>query len=180
MRKWCNRYQATGIDDLQSHSRRSHHSPNIKVGNKEEQLILKLRRTRNLGGRKLKSELIPLHGLSLAIATIHKVLYKNHVKPVKRIRKKSDFIRYEHPIPGDRVQMDTSKIGQSLYQYSVADDCARYRILRLYNHSTEANSFGFIDSVIDKMNFPIQRFKTGRHREFFAVKAQQKLKKLCI
>ena len=99
LRKWWNRYQATGIEGLQSHSS-LHHSPNAKVGNKEEQLILKLRRTKNLGARRLQSELIRLHGLSLTIATIHIVLHKNHVKPVICIRKKSDFIRYERPISG--------------------------------------------------------------------------------
>ena len=78
LRKWWKRYQATGIDGLQSHSRRPHNSPNTKVGNKEEQLILKLRRSRNLGARRLQSELKRLHGLSLAIATVHKVLHKNH------------------------------------------------------------------------------------------------------
>ena len=29
------------------------------------------------------------------------------------------FIRYERPVPGDRVQMDTCKIGPSLYQYNI-------------------------------------------------------------
>ncbi len=180
LRKWWQRYQTTGIGGLQSHSRRPHHSPNTKVGGKEEQLILKLRRSRNLGARRLQSELKRLHGLSLAIATIHKVLNKNQVKPVKHIRKKSDFIRYERPIPGDRVQMDTSKIGPGLYQYTSIDDCTRYRVLRLYKRRTAANTLNFIDCVIDEMPFPIQRFQTDRGREFFAVKVQEKLRKLCI
>ena len=180
LRKWWRRYQSSGIDGLESHSRRPHSSPNTKVGEKEETLILELRRLRNLGPRRLQSELLRLHSTSFAIATIHKVLKKHKVKPVKRIRKKSEYIRYERPIPGDRVQMDTTKIAPGLYQYTSIDDCTRYRVLRLYDRRTAANTLDFIDSVIEEMPFPIQRFQTDRGTEFFALKVQKKLKKLCI
>lgn len=78
------------------------------MGDKEKKLILELRHLRNLGPRRLQSELLRLHSILLAIATIHKVLKKHKVKPDKRIRKKSEYISYERPIPGDRVQMDTT------------------------------------------------------------------------
>ena len=139
-----------------------------------------MRHLRNLGPRRLQSELLRLHSISLAIATIHKLLKKHNVKPVKRIRKKSEYIRYERPVPGDRVQMDTTKIAPGLYQYTSVDDCTRYRVLRLYNRRTAANTLDFIDCVIDEMPFPIQRFQTDRGTEFFALKVQKKLKNLCI
>ncbi len=85
------------------------------------------------GARRIQSELKRLHSISLAIATIHKVLCQNQVKPVVKFRRKADFIRYERPVPGDRVQMDTCKIGPGLYQYTSIDDCTRYRVLRLYS-----------------------------------------------
>ncbi len=180
LRKWWRRYQSLGIDGLESQSRRPHTSPNTKVGEKEENLILELRHSRNLGPRRLQSELLRLHNVSLAVATIHKVLKKYGVKPVKRIRKKSEYIRYERTIPSDRVQMDTTKIAPGLYQYTSVDDCTRYRVLRLYNRRTAANTLDFIDCVIDEMPFPIQRFQTDRGTEFFATKVQIKLKELCI
>ncbi len=74
--KWWRRYKLLGIEGLQNQSRRPHHSPNCKIGKKEEQLILKLRQSRNLGARRLQCELKRLHNLPLAIATIHKVLTK--------------------------------------------------------------------------------------------------------
>lgn len=180
LRKWWRRYKSLGIDGLQSQSRRLHHSPNSKIGKKEEQLILKLRRSRNLGARRLQSELKRLHGLSLAVATIHKVLSTNQVKPVKRIRKHKDFIRYERPVPGDRVQMDTCKIKSGMYQYTSIDDCTRYRVLRVYKRRTAANTLDFIECVLDEMPFPIQRFQTDRGLEFFASKVQKKMKELGI
>lgn len=101
-------------------------------------------------------------------------------KPVVKFRGKADFIRYERPVPGDRVQMDTCKIGPGLYQYTFVDDCTRYRVLRLYSRRTAANTLDFIDCVIEEMPFPIQRLQTDRGREFFAVKVQEKLKEYSI
>lgn len=180
LRKWWKRYQEGGLEGLTSQSRRPHTSPNTKVGNKEEKLILELRRKRNLGARRIQSELQRLHTISLALATIHKVLLRHNVKPIKKYRKKKDYIRYERPIPGDRIQMDTCKIAPGLYQYTSIDDCTRYRVLRLYERRTAANTLDFLDCVIEEMPFPIQRIQTDRGREFFAVKVQEKLKEYNI
>ncbi len=142
--------------------------------------MLDLRKSRNLGARRLQSELLRLHSISLSLASIHKVFKKHNVKPVITFRKKSDFIRYERPIPGDRVQMDTCKIAPGLYQYTSVDDCTRYRVLRIYKRRTASNTLDFIDAVTEEMPFPIQRIQTDRGREFFAVKVQEKLMGLGI
>ena len=140
LRKWWRRYFDAGIIGLESQSRRPHHSPNQKITPDIESLILDLRSNRNLGARRIQSELKRLHNISLALASIHKVLDKNKVKPIKKFRRKKDFIRYERPIPGDRVQMDTCKLAPGLYQYTSVDDCTRYRVLRIYQRRTAANT----------------------------------------
>tara|TARA_B100000678_G_C18076839_1_gene449029 strand:- start:275 stop:742 length:468 start_codon:yes stop_codon:yes gene_type:complete len=89
--------------------------------------------------------------------------------------KKKDFIRYQRPIPGDRVQMDTCKIAPGIYQYTAIDDCSRYRVLDVFNRRSAANTLIFIDKVIEEMPFPIQRIQTDRGTEFFAEKVQRKL-----
>jgi transposase InsO family protein len=180
LRKWWRRYQELGEAGLKSLSRCPKTSPNRKVTEKDEALILDFRHLRNLGARRIQSELKRHHDISLALATIQKVLTKHNVKPVKKYRKKKDFIRYERPIPGDRVQMDTCKIGPGLYQYTSIDDCTRYRVLRIYKRRTAANTLDFLDCVTDEMPFPIQRIQTDRGREFFAVKVQEKLMALGI
>lgn len=170
LRKWWRRYQDSGLAGLESQSRRPHHSPARKVGIQEEALILDLRFSRNLGERRIQSELLRQHEISLSLATIHKALKKHKVKPVKKFRRKSQYIRYERSIPGDRVQMDTCKICPGLYQYTAVDDCTRYRVLRLYKRRAAANTLDFIDCVVEETPFPIQRFQTDREREFFATK----------
>jgi transposase-like protein len=105
LRKWWRRYQLNGVEGLSSQSRKPLSSPTTKVNPQYEQLILTLRGQRNLGARRIQSELLRQHELALGLATIHKVLQKNHVKPVKKLRKKASYIRYSRPLPGDRVQM---------------------------------------------------------------------------
>tara|TARA_Y100001949_G_scaffold17446_1_gene12429 strand:+ start:994 stop:1407 length:414 start_codon:yes stop_codon:yes gene_type:complete len=103
------------------------------------------------------------------------VLTRHDVKPIVFQRKKKDFIRYQRPIPGDRVQMDTCKIAPGIYQYTAIDDCSRYRVLDVFNRRSAANTLIFIDKVIEEMPFPIQRIQTDRGTEFFAEKVQRKL-----
>jgi transposase InsO family protein len=79
------------------------------------------------------------------MATSYKVLKLNSVKPLRRVRRKKDYIRYQRPAPSDRVQMDTIKIAPGLYQYTAIDDCTRYRVLGLYSRRTAANTFLFLE-----------------------------------
>jgi transposase-like protein len=153
LRRWWRRYQEAGLAGLESQSRRPNTSPATKVGDREEGLIVELRHSRNLGARRIQSELRQQHNLSLGLATIHKVLQRHQARPVRKYRCKKDFIRYERSTPGDRVQMDTCKIGAGLIQYTAVDDCTRYRVLRLYSRCTAANTLDFIDCVLEEMPF---------------------------
>jgi hypothetical protein len=129
-----------------------------------------MRSVRNLGARRLQTELMRLHEISLSLATIHNVLSLYQVEPIKKFRRKVDYTRYERPLPGDRVQLDTCKLGPGLYQYTSIDDCTRYRVLRIYKRRTAINTLDFLECVVEEMPFPIQRIQTDRGLEFFAEK----------
>jgi transposase InsO family protein len=88
-------------------------------------------------------------------------------------RRKKRYKRYSRPIPGERIQMDNCKIAPALYQYTAIDDCTRYRVLRLYNRRTAANTLQFLEAVTEEMPFPLQRIQTDRGGEFFAYKVQK-------
>lgn len=88
LRKWWKRYQAQGVDGLKSQSRRPHSSPSAKIGPDHENLILELRGERNLGARRIQSELKPLHKIFLSVASIHKVLCRHQAKPLVTYRRK--------------------------------------------------------------------------------------------
>jgi hypothetical protein len=129
-----------------------------------------MREKRNFGARRLQTELIRLHQIHLSTATLHIVLSEASIKPIVAYRHKKDFQRYERPIPGDRVQMETCKIASGIYQYTSTDDCSRYRVLICNSRRTVANSADFIDCDVED---PIQLIQTNIGREFFAEKAQK-------
>ncbi len=178
LRKWWCRYRAEGEASLESRSRRPHTSPGRKVLAGQEELILRLRRERQLGIKRLKNELVRQHGLKLALDTIHKVLLRHGENQLKRPRlKRKGTRRYSRPVPGDRVQMDTCRIRPGLYQYTAIDDCSRWQVLGLYPRRTAANTRDFLKHVLKGMPFPVQRVQTDRGGEFFAYEVQDDLRK---
>ncbi len=176
LRKWRRRYVARGAAGLTSRSRRPRQS-SCKVRVREEELICSLRRERRLGSKRLRNELLRLHGLRLSAATIHKVLVGHQLNrlPERRPRRHHSC-RYSRPIPGDRVQMDVCKIGPGCYQYTAIDDCSRYAVVSLYDRRTAKNTLRFLDKVVEQMPFAIQRIQTDRGREFFAIEVQERLR----
>jgi transposase InsO family protein len=144
-------------------------------------LVLKLRKMRRMGARRLQSELRRHHSIRLSLSTIHKVLRALGVKPpLRTLPNRKIITRYNRPIPSDRVQMDTCKIAPGIYQYTAVDDCSRFRVLGVYSRRNAANTLDFNDRVIEEMPFPVQRIQTDRGLEFFAEKVQRRLMEVCI
>jgi len=172
LRMWLRRYE----QGLRARSRRPHRSPALKVGRTQEALILCLRQERRLGVKRLRNELQRLHELRLSAATIHKVLAQHGVSVLptrKRVRHKPK--RYERPVPGDRVQMDTCKIRPGLYQFTAIDDCSRFLVAGLARRRSAGATLAFLDQVLEEMPFAIQRVQTDRGAEFFAEEVQRRL-----
>lgn len=110
-------------------SRRPKCSPRRKLFRTERTLILRLRRERNLGARRIQSELWLHWEIDLSVTAIHKVLRQAEVKPLVKPRRVTHPKRYSRPLPGDRIQMDTMKIATGVYQYTAIDYCSRFRVL---------------------------------------------------
>lgn len=141
LRKWWRRYQADGESGLQEKSRRPQKIPPPKVTESSEKLILDFRHQRNLGARRIQAELIRHHNFKLSTKTIEKVLRQNNAPPVRRHKNKQKINRYNRPVPGERVQIDTCKIADGIYQYTAIDDCSRFRVLGVYSRRTAKKAF---------------------------------------
>jgi transposase InsO family protein len=177
LRKWYKRYELLGEEGLYDLSSIPKNFPLQKRNEIDENLIINVRKERSLGARRIQSELKRLYGISFSTATIHKVLKKHAVKPLHPKRHyRKQVKRYSCKVPGERVQMDVCKIAAELYQYTAIDDCTRYKALALYNRRTATNTLDFLDQVIERIPFPIQRIQTDRGQEFFAYAVQEYLK----
>ena len=181
LRKWWRRYVASGAAGLVDRSRCPFRSPGRRVLAGEEQRILTLRSDRKLGIKRLRNELIRLHGLRLSIDTIHKGLCRHGLNRLKRPRLvRKGRKRYARPIPGDRVQMDVCKIGPRLYQYTAIDDCWRYQVVGLFPSPSAKSTLAFLDQLVEEVPVSIQRIQTDRGQEFFAYKVQDRLRSWSI
>jgi transposase InsO family protein len=177
LRKWFKRYQEADKEGLLNLSSKPKNSPFQKRTFEYEQIILALRKERNLGARRIQSELKRLHNLSFSSSTIHKVLKKYNVAPLNLKRHYLKQVkRYNCKVPGERIQMDVCKIAQGLYQYTAIDDCTHYKIMALYTRRTSANTLDFLDQLKERMPFDCQIIQTDRGAEFFAYKVQERLK----
>jgi transposase InsO family protein len=176
LRKWWRRYQAEGIVGLEERSRRPRRAAGRKIFAEQETLILELRRSRQLGIKQLRNELLRDHGLRLSLDTLHRVLAKHGEHRLKRSRLvRKGTKRYSRPVPGDRVQMDVCKIAPALYQYTAIDDCSRWKVMGLYPRRSATSTLSFLDRLLEEMPFPIQRIQTDRGLEFFAEAVQRRL-----
>lgn len=97
------------------------------------------------------------------------------VKPLIKLKRDKKFKRYQRGIPGERIQLDTCKIAPGIYQYTAVDDCSRWRVLQIYSRRTANNTLHFLDEMVERFPFPIQRIQTDRGSEFFALEVQAKL-----
>lgn len=147
-------------------------SPLRKVFLQQELWILDLRSKRRPGARRIQNELKRNYGFTLALAPIHRTLARFKVEPLPK-RRENHYKRYERPIPGDQVQMDTCKVTSGLYQFTAIDDCKRYRVLALYPRRTAEHTLKFLEKVVEETPFPIQRIQTYRGKEFFAYKVKE-------
>lgn len=103
------------------------------------------------------------------------MLKANNLPNIKKYRKHSDFTRYNRPIPGDRVQIDVTKIGPKCYQFTAIDDCTRFRALRLYPNKKAESTVNFLGHILDTFLFPVHRIQTDWGTEFFNDKFQEEL-----
>ena len=62
--------------------------------------------------------------------------------------------------------MDACKIAPSLYQYTLIDDCTRYRALSLYKLRTASKTLDFFETIIVEVPFSLQRLQIASGSEF--------------
>lgn len=124
LRKWLRRFKEQGEPGLVSQSKRPQRSPARKIGAELKDQIIEMRAQKNVGARRIQIELRLHGGIELSVTAIQRVLRAAAVRPLLRARRPEAAKRYERPVPGDRVQLDTMKIAAGVYQYTAVDDCS--------------------------------------------------------
>lgn len=172
---WIKRFNTGGKNSLHDKSTRPIKMANQKITQEISELVLSIRSKYSFGPKSISTLLLRNNKLEISSSTIWRILNKNLVKPLKRYRKHLDPIRYNRPIPGDRVQMDVMKVRSNCYQFTAIDDCIRLRVLRLYPSKHAENTIKFLYEVLENLEFPIQRIQTDWGTEFYNDLFQEEL-----
>lgn len=173
--RWLKRYKEYPDDNLSNRSRRPHKLAKQVVNEELEKLVLQIREGFKFGQRRIRMHLLRHHKVNLSAATIWRILKKHQVKALKKFRKPEDYKRYSRPVPGDRIQVDVTKIAPGCYQFTAIDDCTRLRVLRLYPRKTAQYAIEFFLELIDSLPFTMQRIQTDWGTEFFNDAFQEEL-----
>lgn len=173
--RWLKRFKEHPDDNLSNRSRKPHKLAKQVVNEELEKLVLQIREGFKFGQRRIRMHLLRHHKVNLSAATIWRILKKHQVKALKKFRKPEDYKRYCRPVPGDRIQLDVTKIGPGCYQFTAIDDCTRLRVLRLYPRKTAQYAIEFFLDLIESFPFTMQRIQTDWGTEFFNDAFQEEL-----
>lgn len=173
--KWLRRYEEGGLEALRDRSSRPHVSPKatrVEVVGK----IIYLRQTYHFGPHKIAMYLQRYHDIELSPSGIWRILHRldmSRLPSSQRYRRHRDrWKRYEKPEPGHRVQIDVKFIAplpgshRKYYQFTAIDDCTRLRVLRIYDRLNQKTAVQFLDYVLAKLPFQVERIQTDNGAEF--------------
>lgn len=84
----------------------------------------------------------------LSAMTVWRILFKHKVNPVVKRRKKLQ------KVPGNRVQLDVTKIRNKAYQFTTIDDCIRMKVIRIYTNKKAESTIHFLGEILNTFYFP--------------------------
>jgi transposase InsO family protein len=173
--KWLRRYEEGGLEALRDRSSRPHVSPRttrVEVVGK----VIYLRQTYHFGPHKIAMYLKRYHDIELSPSGIWRILKRldmSRLPSSQRYKRQRDrWKRYEKPEPGHRVQIDVKFISplpgsrRKYYQFTAIDDCTRLRVLRIYDRLNQQSAIQFLDYVLAKLPFRVERIQTDNGAEF--------------
>lgn len=173
--KWKERYDEHGDAGLADRPRTPLSCPHATPPDVVSK-ILYLRQNYHFGPRKIADYLKRFHRVSVAGATVHRLLLKhgmNRLPANQKYRQHAKrWKRYEKPQPGHRLQMDVKFLERipgtrkRLYQFTAIDDCTRIRVLKIYDSCTMTTAIRFADEVIRRLPFRVHVIQTDNGAEF--------------
>lgn len=181
--KWLNRYKRFGIDGLLPIKRKCSHKAHNRTSVELEQLVINLADEYIFDGvETLADRLQYENNTTLHPTTIYRILQRNDIRytnyqPHTKKRWKKQL--YTHKIAGKELQMDTKypfgyKTGKVIY--TIIDDASRWVFVWSYDTANAENTLDFLEKVLKRSPFNIQKIRTDQGTEFTANVVKKYLK----
>lgn len=173
--KWLARYRRFGKAGLVTRRKRHHAPAHNRTPQVIEQLVINTAREYYHDGvETLHDRIEYTHNLSLHPTTIYRILKRTNTRytedytHTKRQWKKQ---LYAHQTPGQELQMDTKypygyKQGKVIY--TIIDDATRWVFVWSYETANAVNTVDFLEKVLKRAPFTIQKIRTDQGKEFVA------------
>jgi transposase InsO family protein len=181
--RWLSRYKRFGIQGLVTKKKTGCKNPHNRTPFELEQLVIDLSKKHwNDGVETLHDHLLHENNVYLHPTTIYRILKRNYIRYTdnySHTQKKWKKKLYSHQTPGKELQMDTKypygyKEGKVIY--TIIDDATRWVFAWSYEKANAENTLDFLDKVLRRAPFLIQKIRTDQGKEFIANKCRTYLK----
>lgn len=173
--QWLNRYRRFGVAGLIKQKRKHSCIAHNRTSSEVEQLVINSAREYYCDGVQTLSDRLQFeNNLVLHPTTIYRILKRNEIRYGERqtwTKKRWKKKLFAHQTPGKELQMDTKypygyKEGRVIY--TIIDDATRWVFAWSYEKANQENTLDFLNKVLARSPFPIQKIRTDQGREFIA------------
>lgn len=173
--KWLNRYKRFGTDGLRRQKRKRQGSPHNRTSPEVEQLVINLAREYYYDGVETLSDHLKFeNNITLHPTTIYRILKRKAIRYGEQqtwTKKRWKKQLFAHQIAGQELQMDTKypwgyKEGRVIY--TIIDDATRFVFAWSYEKANQINTLDFLQKVLQRLPFAIQKIRTDQGKEFIA------------
>lgn len=185
---WLRRYQREGPHGLEDRSRRPYRVRQPTWSRELAQAVLRLREEYPRWGKDKLVVLLRKEGRQVSTSMVGRILRDIKKRgllweadlrdpwQVRRpqgrpyaVRKPRDHVP---GAPGDLVQVDTADIrllpGQVYKHFTARDVVSRWDVLDVYHRATAQAAAGFLDTLLERMPFPVKAIQVDGGSEFKA------------
>jgi len=183
---WKKRYNPQNLKTLEDCSHRPHHLRKPTWSPETAEAVLKLREEYPRWGKEKLAVLLQRKGMNLSSSMVGRILktlkdrgilrepLPNFISARKRQWKRPYAVRkpkdYKATDPGDIVEVDTLDIrplpGLILKQFTARDIVSRWDVIKASSSATATAAAHFIDTLLDRMPFPIKAIQVDGGSEF--------------
>jgi len=186
--RWRGRFDPTDLTSLEAHSRRPRRVRQPTTPGRVVERIKTLREQYPRWGREKLRVLLAREALPVSAKTIDRVLHRlkaqgrlvepqrQAISARKRRRPRPYAIRrppdYRLTQPGDLVEVDTLDVrplpGVIVKHFTARDVISRWDGLEVYSRATATTATQFLESVEQRLPFPIRAIQVDGGSEFYA------------
>lgn len=160
------RYQQHGIEAIvpKKPGPKARSAPPNRTKQAVEELVVALARANpQLGPQPLADLFFDTNSIILDQTTVWRILKRHKVRYTTEYKRwKQDPQLYCLETPGLELQMDACyPFGRArrLVEFDAIDDCSRYVAGRIFHHETTLNAIAFVDYLLERVPFRIQRIR---------------------